>query len=347
MTLAHLHLLLNHVPTIGTAIAIALLILTIVRKHDALRRVSLELFFMIALFTLPAYLSGVGTEVRLRDVADISPILINRHHDAAVQSSILMLLTGMFAWFGLWQFRRAGRQTLFNTGAVLLLALATMALMARAASMGGEIRHPEILADLIAEGEVPVDETGAPIDVAAEPVPQDVTGEPVADGAAAEGAAAVEPGTFTAAGIAKLVNEHVWLWPAMETLHFIGLWLLFGIVLLVHLRMLGLMQQTSFAALHRLLPWAALGLLLNTITGMGFIIANPADYMSWPFYTKIGLLLLAGTSLLYFTVFDGPWSVGAGSKVPMRVQAMAASTIVLWIGVMYFGRMLPFLGMAF
>ena len=350
MTLAHLHLLLNHVPTIGTAIAIALLILTLVRKHDALRRVSLELFCMIALFTIPAYLSGVGTEVRLREMADISPILVNRHHDAAVQSSMLMLLTGTFAWFGLWQFRRAGRQTAFNTGAVLLLAVATMGLMARAAAMGGEIRHPEIIAELIAEGEVPVDETGAPIDVAAEPEPQDVTGEPAAEaepGSDPEPAAIPDPGMFTAAGIAKVVNERVWLWPAMETLHFIGLWLLFGVVLLVHLRMLGLMSQTSFASLHRLLPWAALGLLLNTVTGMGFIIANPADYMSWPFYTKIGLLVLAGISLVYFTVFDGPWSVGSGDKVPMRVQAMAASTIVLWIGVMYFGRMLPFLGMAF
>jgi len=343
MTLAHLHLLLNHVPTIGTAIAIALLILTVVRKHDALRRVSLELFCMIALFTIPAYLSGIGTEVRLREMTGISPILVSRHHDAALQSSFLMLITGTFAWFGLWQFRRAGRQTLFNTAVVLLLSLGTMGLMARAASMGGEIRHPEILADLIAEGEVPLDETGAPIDVTAEPGAQD--GTALDDGA---GVAAVpDPGMFTAAGIAKLVNERVWLWPAMETLHFIGLWLLFGIVLLVHLRMLGLMQQTSFAALHRLLPWAALGLLLNTITGMGFIIANPADYLSWPFYTKIGLLVLAGISLIYFTVFDGPWSVGAGSKVPMRVQAMAATTIALWVGVMYFGRMLPFLGMAF
>ena len=347
MTLAHLHLLLNHVPTIGTAIAIALLILTVVRKHDALRRVSLELFCMIALFTIPAYLSGIGTEVRLREMSGISPILVNRHHDAALQSSFLMLITGTFAWFGLWQFRRAGRQTLFNTAAVLLLSLATMGLMARAASMGGEIRHPEIIAELIAEGEVPVDETGAPIDVTAEPAPQDVTTLDDGGDPGAEAAAVPDPGTFTAAGIAKLVNERVWLWPAMETLHFIGLWLLFGIVLLVHLRMLGLMQQTPFAALHRLLPWAALGLLLNTITGMGFIIANPADYLSWPFYTKIGLLVLAGISLIYFTVFDGPWSVGAGGKVPMRVQAMAATTIALWIGVMYFGRMLPFLGMAF
>jgi len=70
-------------------------------------------------------------------------------------------------------------------------------------------------------------------------------------------------------------------------------------------------------------------------------------YANFAFYWKIGLLVLAGFNLLYLTVFDGPWSVGAGVKAPVRVKAMAASAIVLWAGVMYFGRMLPFLGDSF
>jgi hypothetical protein len=315
LTLPHLHLLLNHVPTVGTAIAIALLVLTLARKHDAIRRVSLELFCMVALVTLPAYLSGVGTQLRLeQQLPEVSVSLMQRHHDAAVGASFLMLLTGGFAWLGLWQFRRISRQTPFNVGAVLLLSMLTLVAMARTATMGGEIRHPEILLEAAAAGE------------AVEAAPG---------------------GLLTAGSIAALVNERVWLWPAMETLHFIGLWLLFGVIVLVNVRMLGMLTHTSYAALHRLLPWAALGLGINIVTGMMFVIANPGQYASGTFYWKIGLLVLAGVNLIYLTVFDGPWEVRAGDRAPLRVKAMSASAIVLWIGVMYFGRMLPFLGDAF
>lgn len=327
MTLPHLHLLLNHVPTVGTAIAIALLVLTIFRKHDALRRVSLELFCVVALLTLPAYLSGVGSQVRIEEqIPDVSVQLMQQHHDAAVFASLMMLLTGGFAWVGLWQFRRINRQTTLNLIAVFALSLLTMAAMARTATMGGEIRHPEI-------------------------VMQEAAAEAAAEGEAVEEVLAEEvaprEGWLTATSISNAVNGQVWLWPSLETLHFIGLWLIFGVIVLVNARMLGLLTNTSYAALHRLLPWAALGLGVNIVTGMMFIIAAPGAYANPTFYWKIGLLVLAGINLIYLTVFDGPWEVKAGDRAPARVRAMAASAIVLWIGVMYFGRMLPFLGDAF
>jgi uncharacterized membrane protein len=316
MTLAHLHLLLNHVPTIGTAIAIALLILTLVRKHDALRRVSLELFCLVALVTLPAYLSGVGAQhLMIEGMPDVSQVLIARHHDAALLASIFMVLTGLVAWIGLWQFRRLGRQPGGNMVAVLLLSVVTMILMARAATMGGEVRHPEILFEAAAAGS-----------------------EEAVDAA----------GWLTAASVKAIVTERTWVWPASEALHFIGLGLLFGVVLLVNLRLLGMMKSASFAALHRLLPWAILGLGINLITGMLFVIAAPEMYATnVSFYWKMGFLILAGVNLLYFTVFDGPWEVGARDDAPLRVKAMSASAIALWVGVMYFGRMLPFLGNSF
>jgi hypothetical protein len=46
-------------------------------------------------------------------------------------------------------------------------------------------------------------------------------------------------------------------------------------------------------------------------------------------------------------VFEGPWHVGAGDRPPLRVKLAGASAILGWAGVMYFGRMLPFIGNAF
>jgi uncharacterized membrane protein len=156
------------------------------------------------------------------------------------------------------------------------------------------------------------------------------------------------PSWISAAAIQGLVTDHTWLWPSLEALHFIGLWLLFGVVLIVNLRMLGMMKAASFPSLHRMLPWGLLGLSINVISGMMWVIATPEQYMTnVSFFWKMGLLLLAGFQLLYLTTFDEPWNVGPGDEAPFKTKAVAASGILLWVCVMYFGRMLPFLGNAF
>ena len=310
MNAPHLHLILNHVPTIGTAIALGLLLLSLLRRQEALRRVSLEVFYVLALLTLPAYLSGVATGLQLENLPDVSVEAIRKHHDGAVVAFALMLMTGLASWLGLWQWRRTSRPSGLNTGIVLVLALMTLTTMAGTATMGGEIRHPEMTVE------------GA---------------EPTAG-----------PTWITAAYLQALVTDHTWLWPSFEALHFIGLWLLFGVVLLVNLRMLGMMKAASFSSLHRMLPWAVLGLGINVVTGMMWVIATPEQYMTnVSFFWKIGFLLLAGFNLLYVTAFDEPWQVGAGEEASWGNKAIAFSAIASWVCVMYFGRMLPFLGNAF
>jgi hypothetical protein len=310
MNAPHLHLILNHVPTIGTAIALGLLLLSLLRRQEALRRVSLEVFYVLALLTLPAYLSGVATGLQLENLPDVSVEAIHKHHDGAVVAFALMLMTGLASWLGLWQWRRTSRPSGLNTGIVLVLALMTLTTMAGTATMGGEIRHPEMMVE------------GA---------------EPTAG-----------PTWITAAYLQSLVTDHTWLWPSFEALHFIGLWLLFGVVLLVNLRMLGMMKAASFSSLHRMLPWAVLGLGINVVTGMMWVIATPEQYMTnVSFFWKIGFLLLAGMNLLYVTAFDEPWQVGAGEEASWGNKAIAFSAIASWVCVMYFGRMLPFLGNAF
>jgi uncharacterized membrane protein len=316
MNTPHLHLLLNHVPTVGTVIAIAILILSFARKNEGMRRVALELFCVIALLTLPAYLSGVGTQMALEQQnPDVSPLLMATHHDAALFASVLMVLTGGVAWVGLWQTRRLTRPSRATLGAVLLLSIMTFAAMARTATLGGEIRHPEILLDPQAVAEVT---------------------EPVA------------PGWLTAASVAQFVTGRTWVWPASEALHFMGLSLLFGVLALVNIRRLGLLPSIPLPAVHRLLPWAVLGLGINIITGMMFVLGAPTQYLeNVSFFWKIGLLLVAGADLLYLTVFDGPWEIREGLPTATLEKALAVTSLAAWIGVMYFGRMLPFIGNAF
>jgi uncharacterized membrane protein len=127
-----------------------------------------------------------------------------------------------------------------------------------------------------------------------------------------------------------------------------GLSLLLGVVFLVDLRVLGVMKSVSFATVHRLLPWGVLGFGLNLFTGMLYFIAAPEQYIAnVTFYWKITLMMLAGVNAIYFTLFDEPWEIEAGQDAPVKLKVIAASAVALWIGVMFCGLMLPFIGNAF
>jgi hypothetical protein len=319
MNFAHIHLLLNHFPTIGTIVGIGLFLIALIGRSDDLKRASLVVFLGIALVTIAAYVTGNMAQDKIC-VADtnapcadttLSKQSIYAHEGAALLAFAFMEITGGFAWLGLWQYRRISFVPRWTLAVVLLFAVVSFGLMARAANIGGEIRHPEIRA---VEGETQ-----------AEPLAREV-------------------GAFVAGGAR-------WAWPVCETLHFIGLSLLFGVASIVDLRMLGMMKAISFRALHRLLPWGILGFGINLITGMLFFVAapvGPGGYASnATFQWKIALMLLAGINVLYFTVFDEPWEVKSGDDAPLTAKAVAASALVLVIGVIYCGRMLPFLGNAF
>ena len=315
MNLAHVHLLLNHFPTIGMIIGLGLFLSAIAAKSDDLKRASLVIFFSIALLSIPTFATGTAARLALSHNPEASVAAIDAHETAAFEALGVMELTGALAWLGLWQYRRLSRWPQGTLAAVLLAGLATFGLMARTANIGGEIRHPEIRSG------------------------------PNLTGAAVE--------TATAQPLARVIGDAMvnlkWGWPASETVHFIGLSLLFGVVLLVDLRMLGFLKGIPYATLHRLLPWGVLGFGVNVVTGILFFIGAPPDfYVDNPvFIWKLALILVAGANALYFTVFEQAWTLGAGDTPPVAAKVAAASGILLWTGVIFCGQMLPFFGHSF
>src|SRR4030095_9752021 len=110
LNLAHLHLLLNHLPTIGFGIGLAIYIAAYFGKSDLLKKAGFVLFFLVAVMAIPTYMTGSAAErvlcPELKCPADISPEIISKHEDAALFAFILMEITGFFSWLGLWQLRR-------------------------------------------------------------------------------------------------------------------------------------------------------------------------------------------------------------------------------------------------
>src|SRR5258705_13027525 len=94
--LAHLHLLLNHFPTIGTILGLGLLLLAFIRKNDHLKKVSLEVMFLIALATTPVYVSGQAAAEALKGQAGGAADPVALHNHPALGAVIMLESTAFF-----------------------------------------------------------------------------------------------------------------------------------------------------------------------------------------------------------------------------------------------------------
>jgi uncharacterized membrane protein len=313
MNLAHLHLLLNHFPIIGTVVALGLFIVSFIGKNDDLKRSSLIIFAAIALLTLPAFFSGIGAQRAVRKDPLVSTAVIDRHEGAAMLALFFMLITGALALIELWKRRRIVTEKPWSGTllAILLFSLITAGLMARVGTTGGDIRHPEIwsVKDV-------TQETGLSALVHIfEPTPSKFTD-------------------------LMLVSKYWWAF--MMDLHFIGLALLIGTVGILNLRVLGFEKRLTGASLHRLMPWAMAGFGINVLTGTLAFIGMPSYYaFDAAFWLKILALLLLGLNAAVFYLTDAFESVerlGPGEEAPRLAKLVAGSSLFLWFAVITLGR---------
>ena len=316
MYLAHIHLLLNHWPIIGSFIGLALLLVSLVANSDHLKQASLALFSLIALVAIPTYMSGSAAQEVLQESASLSEALIQTHQGAALLAFVFMEITGAVALLGLWQFSRISRPlpgpaARWNLSAVLLFSIVTVGLMVITGNTGGEIRHPEI-----------------------------VSGQETASIVGTVGSKIVPLVGYWVTGYSR------WVWPMLETLHFLGLILIVAAIGVLNLRLLGFLKQLPVAPLLRFLPWGIAGFVINVITGVLFFVGMPYFYVfNINLHLKMLAILLAGANLLLFycTGAFRAWAhLGPGEAAPPFAKFVAASSIFLWFAVIVLGRYLPF-----
>jgi hypothetical protein len=133
----------------------------------------------------------------------------------------------------------------------------------------------------------------------------------------------------------------------METLHFIGLVLLLGGLLVIDLRLLGYNRVIPTVASHDLLPIIYLGLAINTVTGILFFVGDPHRYfINISFQLKMLLYVLAGLNALWYQFKLSPRidALPAGAEMPGDARIAGVLSLGLWFGVLILGRLIPYLG---
>ncbi len=146
-------------------------------------------------------------------------------------------------------------------------------------------------------------------------------------------------------GLGRMMRESLWAYPIVETLHIIGLATVYGSILVVDLRLLGLSRGVCVSRLARhALPWTLGAFVLVLCTGLMMFTAHTADFLgNEVFMLKMGLILTAGLNawLLHRGAMRaaGSWDTG---MPPSRVRWAAALSIALWTGVIACGRFLAY-----
>jgi hypothetical protein len=144
MDWTHLHLVLNHVPVLGTPFLLGLLWWSWLRRQAVTLRFCLGLFVVLAAASVAIKFTGDFAAEKVEGWQAIDKAWIGRHEESADQATTGVFLMGVAAVAALF-LSRGGRATPRWVIVLLsLLALATFGLMVRTANLGGHIRHPEI-----------------------------------------------------------------------------------------------------------------------------------------------------------------------------------------------------------
>lgn len=135
--------------------------------------------------------------------------------------------------------------------------------------------------------------------------------------------------------VAVSIRQSTWLYPCLEVVHITGIVLLVGAAFMFDLRLLGFSKHLPVDGLGRhLLSWSMRGLLLVIPSGILLFMTNAGTLGYDPvFWTKMGLLVMAGCNALLFR------RVASGA---ILAKVIAVLSLVLWIAIITCGRLLAY-----
>lgn len=139
--------------------------------------------------------------------------------------------------------------------------------------------------------------------------------------------------------------EQYWMFPMMETFHFIGLSFMFGSLLVIDFRVIGLVKFINMKESMKFIPVAIIAFTVNLLSGICFLAADPMAYLNnIGFQWKMGMIVIAGINALWFWFGEHEKlsRLADGQDAPFSAKVIALISIVVWVIVIVLGRMIPY-----
>ena len=153
--------------------------------------------------------------------------------------------------------------------------------------------------------------------------------------------------SIEASGLATKIRDSLLLFPLIESTHVFGLAVVFGTILVIDLRLLGI--ASSGRPFGRVasdifkLTWTAFA--ITALTGALMFTTNARVYYHNVFFrTKMLLLLLTAINMLVFELTAGRqihrWE--KSPSAPPIGKVVASLSLAIWIGIICMGRIIGF-----
>jgi hypothetical protein len=144
MNAAHVHLILNHIPVLGSVATLGLILYAAMAKNEALKKLALQVMVLIGVLTIPVYFSGEPAEGVVEHLPGVTEAFISKHEDFALFGFLLTEILAVTGIAGLVLQKKHSPAFDRYWKLIGAVAFANVLLMMAIANLGGEIRHTEI-----------------------------------------------------------------------------------------------------------------------------------------------------------------------------------------------------------
>lgn len=146
---------------------------------------------------------------------------------------------------------------------------------------------------------------------------------------------------------AVMLRASLWVYPVVNAGHIMGVALLFGSIVPLDLKLIGLWPKIPLAPLLKVLSSvAAVGVVLTVVCGTLLFITRASTYLASPvFITKmvlVGVGLLNGLILRMVASPQNPPAWVVQGTVSVVVRGAALFSLLLWTTVLVLGRLIGY-----
>jgi hypothetical protein len=139
----------------------------------------------------------------------------------------------------------------------------------------------------------------------------------------------------------------VWAYGVVNLVHILGLATLFGSVLALDLRLLGVWRRVPLAALERpTLTLAACGFTVAAASGVTLLSTNGSEYVGNPFlalkFSAIGLGLANIVAAQFLPAWRTRRVEPHGPRQRFALRVVGATSLACWLGAVAAGRMIGY-----
>ncbi len=144
--------------------------------------------------------------------------------------------------------------------------------------------------------------------------------------------------------VALWVSLSLWAYPALLSVHIIGLGIVVGIFLIRDLRLLGMYQGLHPAAFLSLSKFAWVGFIINAISGVLLFTSQATIFAeNLAFLLKISMIILGMVLAgVIQSRMRAEIAVGAGAVISKSTKVVALISLLTWIGAIIAGRLVAY-----